>query len=325
MGRRLLAVTLVVGAVCAGVAGCRPKVVGLGFDQSEIVLAHNGEHRPHVTASLSTSQTRDVTGAAAGTSYSSTDEDVVRVSEDGTIHASATAITCDSATIRATHGGHTADLVVTIKNTLAATVAPDPTGLPTVTNYNLIDAVVNKQRNLPATYVPEGLVVPDVRFSFSGEADKKYLRPEAAEALGELFAAAEAEGFRLAAVSGYRSYATQKSIFDRNVQLHGREAASRFSAYPGQSEHQTGLAMDVSSGSVGFRLVEEFGETAEGKWLAAHAAEYGFVIRYPQGSEPVTGYSYEPWHLRYVGPKIAAEVAALAVTLEEYLAGPASP
>lgn len=320
----LVTVLVLVGLVCS-VSACRPRVASVSYDQPVLVIAHNGTYRPTVTARLSNNRTLDVTGASAGTAYTADNSDLVSVAGDGTITVASGATTGETAKVTATHAGLRAELQVTIKNTLEATITVDDRGLPAPTNYNLLDVVVNKHRNLPPTYVPAGLTVPNVRFSFSGQADKKYLRAEAAGALEGLFTAAEAAGHHLAAVSGYRSYATQKSIFDRNVALYGLEAASRFSAYPGQSEHQTGLAMDVSSATVGFRLVEQFGDTPEGKWLAAHAADYGFVIRYPQGSEPITGYSYEPWHLRYVGRAIAAAVTAQGVTLEEYFAGPPSP
>ena len=133
-----------------------------------------------------------------------------------------------------------------------------------------------------------------------------------------MFAAAKEDGIELAGVSGYRSYARQKAIFEANVQKKGEQEANRVSAYPGQSEHQTGLTMDVSSKSVNYALEEEFGESKEGKWLAEHAHEYGFIIRYPKDKEDVTGYVYEPWHIRYVGKELAAAVYESGLTLEEF-------
>lgn len=189
----------------------------------------------------------------------------------------------------------------------------------TVSNVQDVMVVVNKRRELPADYVPPDLVAPDIPFSFSGDDPKKLMRAEAAKALEQLFAAAAAEQIELAGVSGYRSYARQQEIFNWNAQQQGLEEANKTSAIPGQSEHQTGLAMDVSSPSVGYALVEEFGETKEGKWLAEHAPRYGFIIRYPKGKEAITGYSYEPWHLRYVGVKAAQEISEAGLTLEEYL------
>ena len=188
----------------------------------------------------------------------------------------------------------------------------------TVTNMGEITVLVNKQRKLPPDYEPHDLVVPNIPFSFEGDHPKKKLRKEAAEALEALFAQAKKENIQLAGVSGYRSYATQEAIFQYNVKTQGEEQARRVSAVPGHSEHQTGLAMDVSSPSVNYALIEEFGETKEGKWLAENAHKFGFIIRYPQGKEHITGYAYEPWHLRYVGKDIAGEIAKKGLTLEEY-------
>ncbi|UFJ42483.1 M15 family metallopeptidase [Brevibacillus humidisoli] len=188
-----------------------------------------------------------------------------------------------------------------------------------VSNVQDVMVVVNKRRELPADYVPSDLVQPDIPFSFEGEDPKKLVRQEVARALEELFAQAAAEQIELAGVSGYRSYARQQAIFNWNAQQQGAEVANKTSAVPGQSEHQTGLAIDVSSASVGYALEERFGETKEGKWLAENAPKFGFIIRYPKGKEEITGYSYEPWHLRYVGKKVAQEISDAGLTLEEYL------
>lgn len=179
--------------------------------------------------------------------------------------------------------------------------------------------LVNKTHALPADFVPDDLVVPGVRFSFTEDLPKKKMRREAARALEKLFEQAERDGIELAAVSGFRSYERQAAIFANAVQRKGEVEANRVSARPGQSEHQTGLAMDVSSASVGYALVEAFGETVEGKWLAQNAPKYGFIIRYPKGKEHITGYRYEPWHLRYVGVEHAMKISQRGLTLEEYL------
>ncbi len=126
------------------------------------------------------------------------------------------------------------------------------------------------------------------------------MRAEAAKALEKLFAAAQKDGVKLYGVSAYRSYATQKALFNNYVRTQGQQHALQYSAQPGTSEHQTGLAIDVSSPSVNFGLEESFGQTPEANWLAEHAPAYGFIIRYPKGKESVTGYNYEPWHVRYV-------------------------
>ncbi|WP_225442679.1 M15 family metallopeptidase [Paenibacillus lycopersici] len=189
-----------------------------------------------------------------------------------------------------------------------------------VTNPTSTLVLVNKKRELDSGYVPPDLVKAPVEFSFSGDSPKQQMRKVAAEALGKLFAGAKEDGIELKAVSGYRSYASQQSIFNAYAKTHGAKEANTFSAHPGQSEHQTGLAMDVSSSSVHYGLEQSYGGTKEGKWLAAHAAEYGFIIRYEKEHEDETGYMYEPWHLRYVGVTVAKEIAQLGLTLEAYLA-----
>ncbi|AZN43603.1 D-alanyl-D-alanine carboxypeptidase family protein [Paenibacillus albus] len=205
-------------------------------------------------------------------------------------------------------------------NSPALTITKNAGGKAIVTNTNSTLVLVNKKRELDSTYTPKDLVVAKVTFSFSGTSPKQQLRAIAAQALEKLFAGAEKDNIKLAAVSGYRSYASQKSIFDNYARKNGEDEANTFSAHPGQSEHQTGLAMDVSSASVNYNLDESFGESKEGKWLAAHAADYGFIIRYEQGKEGLTGYMYEPWHIRYVGVVVAQQVKKNNETLEQFLA-----
>lgn len=189
-----------------------------------------------------------------------------------------------------------------------------------VTNPNDILTIVNKTYRLPRDYAPTDLTIPNIAFPFDGTDDRKRMRKEAADKLEELFTAATQDGIELFGISGYRSYATQSQIFPSNVvRRNSFEAANKTSAFPGESEHQTGLAMDVSSRSAGFTLEESFGNTNEGIWVKDNAHKYGFIIRYPKGKENITGYTYEPWHLRYVGVQAATEIYSLNTTLEEYL------
>jgi D-alanyl-D-alanine carboxypeptidase len=181
-----------------------------------------------------------------------------------------------------------------------------------------ITVLVNKQFSLPENYRPDELVYPDVPFTFEEKIDKRKMRKEAAEALERMFAGAEKDNIYLAGVSGYRSSATQRALFDRYVRRDGEAKARTFSAVPGQSEHQTGLAMDVTGIDGKCAAMDCFGGSKEAIWLAEHASEYGFIIRYPEGKQSITGYKYEPWHLRYVGTIIAIEIAAKNMTLEEY-------
>ncbi|MEF2968241.1 D-alanyl-D-alanine carboxypeptidase family protein [Paenibacillus sp. M1] len=181
-----------------------------------------------------------------------------------------------------------------------------------------VAVLVNKEFALPDDYEPDDLVYPDVRFTFKDKIEKRMMRSEAASALEELFAGAEEDGIYLAGVSAYRSHSTQTSLFNRYVEKDGLEKAKTYSAVPGHSEHETGLAIDVSASDGKCAAEDCFGETKEAAWLAEHATDYGFIIRYPEGQEDITGYKYEPWHLRYVGKEIAGEIASRGITLEEY-------
>ncbi|MFC4779427.1 D-alanyl-D-alanine carboxypeptidase family protein [Paenibacillus sp. GCM10023252] len=181
-----------------------------------------------------------------------------------------------------------------------------------------ITALVNKQNGLPREYEPTDLVFPDVPFLFKEKIDKRKLRKEAAAALEEMFAGAKDDGVALAGVSAYRSYATQKALFERYVKKDGEAKARTYSAYPGTSEHETGLAIDVSGSTGKCAATSCFGGSKEAVWLDKHAAEYGFIIRYPKGKQSITGYMYEPWHLRFVGKELAKELTDKEQTLEEY-------
>lgn len=178
--------------------------------------------------------------------------------------------------------------------------------------------VVNKTRPLPDGYVPPDLVVPNVRLRLSADAEQMLLRRDVAKQLERMLAAAEVQGISLYLASGYRSAAYQKQLYDAYVARDGQAAADRYSARPGTSEHQTGLAADVGRPDGKCELEVCFGETAEGKWVADNAHRYGFIVRYPAGKENVTTYQYEPWHLRYVGPELAKELLRTQLTLEEY-------
>jgi zinc D-Ala-D-Ala carboxypeptidase len=180
-------------------------------------------------------------------------------------------------------------------------------------------ALVNKMFALPESYNPTDLVKPNVSFSFGDQTiEKSLMRQEAAVALEKMFAEAKVSGIELYAVSGYRSYERQRILFDTEVKKSGEEQAAQVVAVPGNSEHQSGLAMDISAKSANLSLTESFGETNEGKWLAANAHKYGFILRYPKGKETITGYQYEPWHFRYVGLDAAQTIFEKNITLEEY-------
>lgn len=176
--------------------------------------------------------------------------------------------------------------------------------------------VSNKQRPLnPKNYIPADLI------SVGGG---QQLRKEAADNLTLLIEAAKTAGYTLQPLSGYRSYTTQVTVYNNEVKTYGQATADTQSARPGTSEHQTGLAIDIGGGGCG--IEDCFGDTPEGKWLAANAHTFGFIIRYPEGKQSITGYRYEPWHIRYIGKELAAEMQQKGVlTLEEFFGLPAAP
>lgn len=188
------------------------------------------------------------------------------------------------------------------------------------TKYSLDDpasiwVVVNKQRPLnPKSYAPGDLTTPNVATKGSQQ-----LRAEAARATERMFAAAKAEGINLRVDSAYRSYDRQVSVYNSEVRAYGQKTADTQSARPGHSEHQTGLVADFGAASGKCSIADCFGTMAEGKWMAANAYKYGFILRYTPSKQPVTGYRYEPWHFRYVGTELAAEMHQNGVeTLEEF-------
>lgn len=161
------------------------------------------------------------------------------------------------------------------------------------------------------TYI-DGILVVNKTYAlprgYGGGAD-----PEALAAVNEMIAAAAEEGLNLFIISGYRSYDKQASIYHNYVARDGQAAADRYSARPGHSEHQTGLAFDLNS------IEQSFAETPEGIWLAKNCSRFGFIIRYTKENEPITGYMYEPWHVRYLGVETAQKVEASGLCLEAYL------
>lgn len=190
---------------------------------------------------------------------------------------------------------------------------PEPDwDIDTPSSYQVI---VNKQRPFdPKDYEPDDLVMPDGIENTNAQP----MRAKAAKALQKMHADASEAGVPFIIASAYRPYSMQVQLFDSYVARDGVEAAETYSARPGYSEHQTGLVADVDDGT-GCLLEACFGETPAGTWLAKHAAEYGFVIRCPEGKQDITGYIYEPWHLRYVGTEVAKDLQQNDVeTLEEY-------
>lgn len=180
--------------------------------------------------------------------------------------------------------------------------------------------VINKQHRLGPNDRPGDLVEPDIVFAPAVEGEKRFLRKAAAWHLEKLFKRAEEQRLHLAAVSGYRSYQRQEEIYANSLAVKGRVHTERYIAPPGGSEHQTGLAMDLSCDKIHYELEEEFEQTPEGIWLKKNAFLFGFIIRYPRGKEEITGYAYEPWHIRYVTRALAYYLTKMQLTLEEYTA-----
>lgn len=175
--------------------------------------------------------------------------------------------------------------------------------------------LVNREYSIEQSYVPNDLVRPEVLCLY----DTVTMRAEPAKALEELFRAAKDEaGYELIAVSGYRSYGKQREIHQNKVNAVGKKNALRVSAPPGCSEHQLGLAMDIGRRkSPG--LNEAFGASPEGQWVAENAHRFGFIIRYKAEWEEITGYAYEPWHIRYVGREHAEKIYELDIPFEYYI------
>jgi D-alanyl-D-alanine carboxypeptidase len=179
--------------------------------------------------------------------------------------------------------------------------------------------IVNKHRPLqPTNYTPTDLVTPNVRLRLANE-DEMQLRKGTATAVAAMFAGAKQDGLELMVASAYRSYAYQDGLYATYVRQQGQTTADTQSARPGYSEHQTGLAVDIEPASRECEVEQCFADLPEGQWIAAHAHEYGFIIRYPKNKETTTGYIYEPWHLRYVGKSLAQELRKQGnPTLEEF-------
>ncbi|MBR1393109.1 MAG: M15 family metallopeptidase [Ruminococcus sp.] len=154
--------------------------------------------------------------------------------------------------------------------------------------------IVNKTYSLPSDYNPG-------------------LDPEAEAAFNSMASQAWGEGISLFICSGFRPYQEQERLYNMYVYERGEEEADRVSSRPGHSEHQSGLSMDINTTEF------SFAGTPEAVWLADHCADYGFIIRFPLGKESITGYAYEPWHIRYVGVEAAKAIEEQGVCLEEYL------
>ncbi|HGM3506399.1 TPA: M15 family metallopeptidase [Clostridioides difficile] len=174
--------------------------------------------------------------------------------------------------------------------------------------------LVNKTNGISKNYTPENITKVNIPFVEEATEEEKQMAGEPAKAVEDLVKQANAEGIQFLGSSAYRSYDTQLDTYTRRVKSQGQEKADAYVAKPGYSEHQTGLCIDLTNPERWF-----VGSTKEAIWLAENAHKFGFIIRYPEGKEDITGTAYEPWHIRYVGKDVAEEIYSKGLTLEEYL------
>ena len=210
-----------------------------------------------------------------------------------------------------------ADLLTQLCSLAAAGMMLLSSGLDAAAPQHDVDGtlfLINRQWRVSQNFVPEVI-------SAQVQGNVRQMRPDAAAALEEMFAACREEtGLNMVTISGYRSYKTQSNIYDRKLRNVGSAAkADEYVARPGASEHQLGLAMDVNQRARESGLTSSFGNTVTGKWLRDNCWRFGFILRYQEGWEAVTGYNFEPWHVRYVGKEYAKAIYEMDVPLETFM------
>ena len=179
------------------------------------------------------------------------------------------------------------------------------------TNLNKNTILVNKYNYLEENYIPENLEEVNLNYSRSG----MKLVSEANNQFEAMAKQIEKENMKIIVTSSYRSYDYQNDLYNKYVNTDGKEAADTYSARPGYSEHQTGLAIDIHNGKKSYT---EFENTEEFIWMQDNDYKYGFILRFPKDKENLTGYTYEPWHYRYVGLDIAKYIHDNNICYEEY-------
>lgn len=191
-----------------------------------------------------------------------------------------------------------------------------------ITAHSLTDplsvwVIVNKHRPIPVDFVPE-LTVPKVKLRLYENEEQMQINTTTAPEIKKLFDGASQDGITLVFGSGYRSGKLQTQFYNDYVAKDGADSADTYSARPGYSEHQTGFSADISSADSRCHLLECWSATPEGKWLAENAYKFGFIIRYPKDKQSITGYQFEPWHIRFVGNELALQIHQTGKTLEEF-------
>lgn len=204
-------------------------------------------------------------------------------------------------------------VILTLTVILFKTLEPEKILNKSDSNIITNTLLVNNDNKLDKNYKPIKSDVPNIPFIDSATEEEKQMEEVASKAVEKLFKQAKEEGINFLATSAYRSYASQKEIYNKKVVSDGIKKANEYVAKPGSSEHQTGLCIDVTNEDRWF-----VGNTKEAIWLAENAHEFGFILRYPKGKENITGKSHEPWHIRYVGKDVAKEIYKNDLTLEEY-------
>ena len=205
------------------------------------------------------------------------------------------------------------DLTVDVVEYVGDLINPITAKADIVENPDDVTVLVNKLHEIPKGWKPDDLEdVIDCH---------QQLRHEANEAYTKFYQAAKAKGIAIYTISGYREPETQQLYWDNSVKVFGEEHAIQYNAYPRRSEHELGLCVDISYTTEGDRLSEKVADSALGKFIESDAYKYGFILRYPQDKVRITGYSYEPWHIRYVGVDLATKLHNENITLEEYYEG----
>lgn len=195
---------------------------------------------------------------------------------------------------------------------------------PPVRSCDDLRVLVDHEHPLPAGYIPQDLTYLN-RYGLPELSEAAKLRQEAAQQLSRLMAAARADNEELVVASAYRSYEDQQSSYTKWANFYGDPNAAGMSALPGHSQHQLGTAVDFTNSEIGYAVHQDFGKTAASEWLKKNAADYGFVLAYPNGGETdmgynsETGYNWEPWHYRYIGKKNASRMKKSGLGLQAFL------